>query len=348
MDKNKTSHTLGNQLDHSILVVGPSWVGDMVMAQSLFKVIKTNQPDVEIHVLAPAWSEPVLDRMPEVTATIEMPVGHGSLQWRMRRKLGSALKNKCFDQAIVIPGSLKSALVPWFAGISRRTGFVGEQRWGLLNDIRRLDKSALPLNVERYVALGLGKYDSVPNPIPFPDLRINSAEKDAALEKFGLSLDKPLVALCPGAEYGSAKRWPVRHFAEVARQKQFDGWQVWIFGSTKDAEVADEINRLSGNLCIDLCGKTTLGEVIDLMSCARDVVTNDSGLMHVAAAVGCHVIALYGSSSDAFTPPLSDHCDRLNLNLECSPCFKRECPLGHLNCLNDLAPGMVLEKMTGD
>jgi heptosyltransferase-2 len=348
MENNKTLPAPGNQPDHSILVVGPSWVGDMVMAQSLFKVIKANQPDARIYVLAPAWSEPVLDRMPEVAESIEMPVGHGALQWGMRRKLGSDLKNKNFDQAIVLPGSLKSALVPWFAGISKRTGYVGEQRWGLLNDIRRLDKAVLPLNAERYVALGLGKSEPIPATIPFPDLQINRTERDAALNSFGLSLNKPVTALCPGAEYGPSKRWPAQHFAEVARQKKSEGWYVWIFGSEKDVEVANEINRLSGNGCINLCGKTSLGEVIDLMSCARYVVTNDSGLMHVAAAVGCYVIALYGSSSDAFTPPLTDHCDRLNLNLECSPCFKRECPLGHMNCLNDLVPEMVLDKMIND
>jgi len=345
MDNKKTFPVSGDPADHSILVVGPSWVGDMVMAQSLFKVIKANQSDVGIYVLAPAWSEPVLDRMPEVAGNIEMPVGHGALQWGMRRKLGSELKNKNFDQAIVLPGSLKSALVPWFAGISKRTGYLGEQRWGLLNDIRQLDKLAFPLNVERYVALGLRKSESIPAAIPFPDLQINRSERNVALKSFGLSLDNPVIALCPGAEYGPAKRWPAQHFAEVARQKKSEGWDVWIFGSAKDVETADEINRLSRNVCIDLCGKTRLGEVIDLMSCARYVVTNDSGLMHVAAAVGCYVIALYGSSSDSFTPPLTDHCDRLSLNLECSPCFKRECPLGHFNCLNDLTPEMVLEKI---
>ena len=347
-DNIQTTPASGNQLVHSVLVVGPSWVGDMVMAQSLFKVIKANQPGAQIYVLAPAWSEPVLGRMPEVMGTIEMPVGHGALGWGMRRKLGRKIKTKNFSQAIVIPGSLKSALVPWFAGIPVRTGYVGEQRWGLLNDIRRLDKSALPLNVERYVSLALAKSEQLPSEIPAPDLQINSAERENALRKFGLALNKPVLALCPGAEYGAAKRWPVRHFAEIARQKQSEGQNVWIFGSAKDSDVADEINQLSGNVCLNLCGKTSLGEVIDLMSCARHVVTNDSGLMHVAAAVGCHVIALYGSSSDAFTPPLSDRCDRLNLNLECSPCFKRECPLGHLNCLNNLVPEMVLEKMKND
>jgi heptosyltransferase-2 len=170
--------------------------------------------------------------------------------------------------------------------------------------------------------------------------------KQVTLDQFKLSVDRPILGLCPGAEFGPAKRWPVRYFAEVARVKQEEGWRIWIFGSNKDAEVAREINRLSGNSCVDLCGKTNLGEAIDLMSCAKSVVTNDSGLMHVAAAVGVHVIAIYGSSSDAFTPPLTDNRDLLNLNLSCSPCFKRECPLQHFNCMEQLTPQSVLTRLS--
>ena len=312
------------------------------MAQSLFKVIKINDSDAQISVLAPSWSKFVLDRMPEVSEIVEMPVGHGALQLGLRRRLGKSLGFGKFNQAIVLPGSLKSALIPWFAGITKRTGYIGEQRWGLINDIRRLDKVALPLNVQRYVALGAEKTAAVVKKPPYPQLQINRSERQSALDRFDLSLEQPVLALCPGAEFGPAKRWPARHFAEVARVKKEQGWQIWIFGSDKDAEVSTEINRLSNQACTDLCGKTTLGEAIDLMSCTSSVVTNDSGLMHVAAAVGVHVIALYGSSSDDFTPPLTDNCDLLNLRLPCSPCFKRECPLGHFNCLNHLLPESVL------
>ena len=328
-----------------LLVVGPSWVGDMVVAQSLFKIIKAGSEKTRITVLAPGWSEPILKRMPEVHATIEMPVGHGSLQLGAHRRLARDLRQYRFDQAVVLPGSFKSALIPWFAGIPKRTGFVGEQRWGLLNDIRRLDEQAMPANVQRYASLGIDREQTISGMPPYPALQVNREQLTATLSRLGLTLDKPVLAFCPGAEFGSAKRWPAGHFAEVARTKIKAGWQVWIFGAKNDRPIAQRINRLSAGGCIDLTGRTRLEEVVDLISCARYVVTNDSGLMHVAAATGRHVIALYGASTSAFTPPLTDRADLLNLNLECSPCFERECPLKHHHCMIQLNPGRVLEKI---
>ena len=338
------SESAGNSDEAHILVVGPSWVGDMVMAQSLFKTIKARSEKIRITVLAPKWSEPILKRMPEVHATIEMPVGHGSLQLGVRRRLARSIRHSGFDQAIVLPGSFKSALIPWLAGIPKRTGFVGEQRWGLLNDIRRLDEQATPSNVQRYASLGSDREQTVSGMPPYPALRVNRQALTETLSRFGLTLDQPVLAFCPGAEFGSAKCWPARHFAEVARTKIKAGWQVWIFGAENDQPIAQRINHLSADSCIDLTGKTRLEEVVDLISCARYVVTNDSGLMHVAAATGGHVIALYGASTPAFTPPLTDRADLLNLNLECSPCFERECPLKHHHCMTQLNPGRVLEK----
>ncbi len=331
--------------DSRLLVVGPSWVGDMVVAQSLFKTIKAGSQETRITVLAPGWSAPILKRMPEVHATIEMPVGHGRLQLGARRRLARCIRQYRFDQAIVVPGSFKSALIPWFAGIPKRTGFVGEQRWGLLNDIRRLDKRATPANVQRYASLGIDREQTLSGMPPYPALQIDREQLTATLSRFGLTLDKPALALCPGAEYGSANRWPVEHFAEVARDRIHAGWQVWIFGAMNEQPIARQINRLSADACIDLTGQTRLEEVVDLISCTRTVVTNDSGLMHVAAATGCHVIALYGAGTPDFTPPLTDRADLLNLNLECSPCFQRECPLKHHHCMTQLAPGQVLEKI---
>ena len=334
----------GNSDEAHILVVGPSWVGDMVMAQSLFKTIKARSEKIRITVLAPKWSEPILKRMPEVHATIEMPVGHGKIQLGVRRRLARNIRQYRFDQAIIVPGSFKSALIPWLAGIPKRTGYVGEQRWGLLNDIRRLDERATPANVQRYAALGIDREQTVSGMPPYPALRVDRQALTATLSRFGLTLDKPALAFCPGAEYGSANRWPAGHFAEVARIKIKEGWQVWIFGAKNEQPVAQRINHLSAGGCIDLTGQTRLEEVVDLISCARYVVTNDSGLMHVAAATGRHVIALYGASTPAFTPPLTDRADLLNLNLECSPCFERECPLKHHHCMTQLNPVRVLEK----
>ena len=327
-------------------MVGPSWIGDMVMAQSLFKALRQADPGVEITVLAPPWSLPILARMPEVADTVDMPVGHGVLGLGVRHRLGRELRRPGFERAIVLPGSFKSALVPWFAKIPRRTGYLGEQRRGLLNDIRTLDRRALPMNAQRFVALGLPKPAAAAGPapvdVPHPALVVERARVAEAVARFELKTDEPVVALCPGAEYGPAKRWPAAYFAEVANRQLQRGRRVWLFGSHKDREIAAHINQLCEGRCADLSGRTSLGEVADLMSLAKYAVTNDSGLMHIAAAVGCHVVAIYGSSSDAFTPPLTDKCDRLSLGLECSPCFRRECPLGHLHCLKGLRPEMVL------
>jgi len=317
----------------------------MVMAQSLFKALKKNQSNCRITVLAPAWSKPILARMPEVSASVTMPVGHGQLALGHRWQLGRSFNGQ-FDQAIILPGSYKSALVPMFAGIRRRTGFRGEQRYGLLNDLRKLDKKSLPHNVQRFVALGLAAGESaVPlDLIEPPTLEIKLDQRSDLCRRFSLASEVTTIALCPGAEFGPAKQWPAAHFAEVARHQINQGRQILIFGSKKDQPVAEQICQQAKG-CVDLTGKTTLSEVIDLMSLASHVITNDSGLMHVAAAVGCYVVAIYGSSSDAFTPPLTQSADRLYLELSCRPCYQRSCPLGHLDCLNKLDPSRVISSI---
>ena len=330
-----------------ILVVGPSWVGDMVMAQSLFMMLRATRPNCLIDVLAPGWSLPLLERMPEVRAGIDMPLGHGQLQLGARYRLGRLLHDQHYHQAIVLPNSLKSALVPWWAKIPLRTGYVGELRYGLLNDARRLHKQALRMTVQRFVALGLERGAPLPDPIPSPRLAISERGVQAALAHHGLNLNhnQPMLALCPGAEYGPAKRWPEEYYAELAREYLGRGWRVWLFGSHKDREVCAAINAKAGGGCVDLAGKTSLGEAIDLMSLAGMVVSNDSGLMHVAASLRKPLMAIYGSSDPGFTPPLNEQARVLSLGLECSPCFKRECPLGHLNCLRELKPAAVLQSM---
>ena len=338
-------NTPGKEKVKSILVVGPSWVGDMVMAQSLFMVIRQNDPTARISVLAPKWSHAIVDRMEQVYDSIEMPVGHGALELRTRYQMALELRPRKYESAFILPGSWKSALIPWMAKIPHRCGFVGEQRWGLINDIRRLDKSRMPLQVQRYASLALDSGQHMDSP-PYPKLTVGSEEKKKTLQAHHLQLGRRALVLCPGAEFGPSKRWPVQYFAQVANNRLSEGWQVWILGSDKDAAISAEINSLCGGGCVDLCGKTSLAQATDLMSCADYVLTNDSGLMHVAAAVGTYVIALYGSSSDEFTPPLSKRCTRLNLHLSCSPCFKRQCPLKHHNCLGQLTPGMVLDVMS--
>ena len=331
--------------EKKILVVGPSWVGDMVMAQSLFITLKNNNPQCQIDVLAPAWSLPLLDRMPEITKGIIMPLIHGQLGLKERLQLGKQLRSSQYDQAIVLPNSWKSALAPFFAHIPLRTGYLGEIRWGLLNDARRLDKTKLTMTVQRFVSLGLKKNVTQPPEYSIPTLKIEENDRVAVIKKFQLPSSGKILALCPGAEYGSAKRWPAEHYAELAKQKIAQNWSVWIFGSDKDTSVAKQINQLTAKTCIDFSGKTTLAEAIDLMSLTNTIVTNDSGLMHIGAALDKKVIAIYGSSDPNFTPPLNDKAKIINLNLACSPCFKRECPLEHKRCLTEIFPQQVLDKI---
>lgn len=323
-----------------ILIVAPAWIGDAVMAQPLYRRLHERHSGLVLDVLAPAWTRAVHARMPEVNDTLDNPFAHGELNLAARWRLARELKARNYDQAIVLPNSLKSALVPFLAGIPQRSGFVGEMRYGLLNDARKLDKTALPMMVERFAALAEDRGQPLPRPVHHPRLVVDPLTRHAALQKAGLDTDRPVVALCPGAEYGPAKRWPARHAAALARKLLAQGKQVWLFGSGKDNEIACEIASQATGVR-NLCGQTSLAEAIDLLSLAQAVVTNDSGLMHVAAALERPIVAVYGSSSPGFTPPLSDHAKVVSLGLACSPCFKRECPLGHLQCLNELGPERV-------
>lgn len=325
-----------------MLVVGPSWVGDMVMIEPLLALLKSRRPAPAIDVLAPAWSRPLLERMPQVRRAIDLSVGHGALALGERWRIGRALRGR-YEQAIVLPGSWKSALIPFFACIRTRTGFVRELRYGLLNDTRRLDKRALPMTVQRFVALGLDPGAPLPTDLR-PRLQCDPSAVAGTLSALGLGGGAARVlALCVGAEYGPAKRWPAEHFAAVARHYRAQGWQVWLLGSARDAPATAAVNGAADEGCVDLAGRTNLGQACDLIATADLVVSNDSGLMHVAAALGRPLVAVYGSSDPGFTPPLSQRARVLSLNLPCSPCFNRECPLGHLRCLNDLAPAQVLK-----
>lgn len=335
-----------NKIPQKILINGPAWVGDMVMTQTLFKLLKQRNPQVIIDVLAPAWSAPLLARMPEVSQFLVLPFKHGDFKFLERYKFGRQLKSAQYDQAIILPNSFKSAFIPFFAGIPIRTSWRGEMRWGLLNDIRYLNKEKLPLMIERFMALGLNKNEEIIKPYPRPQLIISETERNQAILKHQINItQKPILALCPGAEFGPAKRWPAEYYAEIAHKKLAEGWDVWIFGSPKDQTEAAIIQKITNNHCIDLTGKTTLAEAIDLLSLANLVVSNDSGLMHISAALDRPLIVLYGSSDPRFTPPLSDNVKILSLKLSCSPCFQRTCPLQHQKCLKDLSATMVLNAM---
>ncbi|MDR1662602.1 MAG: lipopolysaccharide heptosyltransferase II [Azoarcus sp.] len=331
-----------------ILVVGPSWVGDMVMAQSLFKVLRATD-DCLIDVLAPAWSLPVLARMPEVHRGVVMPLGHGELGLGKRWALGRALAREAYAQAIILPGSLKSALMPFFARIPQRTAFRGEMRYGLVNDMRPLDRAALPMTVQRFVALGLPRGALAPSPLPPPRLVADAENQRALPARFGLDAARPAIAFMPGAEYGPAKQWPPAHYAALARDLVDRGFQIWVLGSDRDSIAAHAIADASADpaMVFDLTGRTTLGDAVDLLAMTRAAVTNDSGLMHVAAALDVPLVAIFGSSSPEHTPPLALRVAIESLRLECSPCFERHCPLGHTRCLTGIGPERVFAALAG-
>lgn len=320
-----------------ILVVAPSWIGDTIIAQPLLGLLRQRNAAARIEVFAADWSAPLLRRMAEVDAVISNPFGHGSLALGERRRLGRRLASADFDAAYVLPNSWKSALVPYFARIPLRIGYHGEARYLLLNRRLRLDASLHPMLVQRYAALA----GPLPEVLPQPRLESSMEQQAAVREALGLPLDVAPAIFCPGAEYGPAKRWPAAHFAALARRLATAGWPVWLVGSAKDHGVGEEIARLSSGAALNLCGRTGLEQAIDLIASARAVVSNDSGLMHIAAALGRPLAALYGSSSPGYTPPLSPHAKILARNLACSPCFKRECPLGHFDCLEKLDPDQV-------
>lgn len=319
------------------LVIGPAWVGDMVMAQALFALLRGGAPDEPIDVVGPPWSVPLVARMPEVRRGIPLAVGHGEWAFGARRALGLALRGEHYDRAIILPRSFKSAVVPWAARIPVRTGFAGEGRSVLLTDPRRLDRERLNQTVKRLLALGLPRDAPVPKPVS-PVLRVDAANRQQLIDRFGLGAQSA-IALMPGAAFGPAKQWPVEYFRTLATLLLESGHAVWVLGSAAERSLGETI--CAGLPAVNLCGETRLEDTVDLLSAARVAVTNDSGLMHVAAAAGTHVVALYGSSSPEFTPPLTTHRTILYLGLDCSPCFKRTCPLGHLNCLREISPATV-------
>ena len=330
-----------------ILIVAPSWVGDALLSQPLLTLLKQRVPEAMIDVLGPGWALPIFRRMPEVNETIESPFAHGEFALRKRLKIGRSVRARHYDRAYVLPNSFKSALVPLFARIPERIGFVGEARHWLLTDARRLDERALPLMVQRFAHLAAPRGSALDGALPNPRLQVEPVERDHLMAQLGLVRPSRLICFCPGAEYGPAKRWPPHYFGELAAALHAEGRTVWIVGSSKERDMGEAIRERSAGVAVNLCGRTTLDQALVVLSGADLVVTNDSGLMHVAAALDRPMVALYGSSSPAFTPPLSRRAQILKLDVPCSPCFERTCPLGHFDCMMKLMPARVLAEIHG-
>ena len=290
-----------------ILLISPSWVGDAVIAQSLYKRLRENDSSVSLDVLAPSWTLPIISRMPEVSNAILLPFRHGELSLRYRWKFGKGFLNKNYEWVIVLPNSLKSSIVPWATNISKRTGWLGEFRYFFLNDISRLIKRDHPLMVQRFCALA-NNFEPIGDKFTFPSLKINSGNLELIGKGFALNLNQETLILCPGAEFGPAKRWPAQNYASIANHYLSRNKQIILLGSQKDIQVCKQIesniNPKETEYFFNLCGKTSLEDTVDILSMGL-VVSNDSGLMHVAAAVNSKQVALFGPTDPEFTPPLN-------------------------------------------
>lgn len=340
----------------NILVIGPSWVGDMMMSHSFYQQLKKNYPNCQIDVMAPDWCRSLLARMPEVRAAISMPIGHGSFRLCERYKLGKSLRNQ-YDMAVVLPNSLKSAFIPLFAKIAVRRGWKGESRYFFLNDLRS-NKNDYPMMVQRYVALAFEK-NTVPKAadlsISYPYLQTDAAQIAGSKAKFAKQLElaenRPAIGFCPGAEFGPAKRWPHYHYAKLAEMLIEKGYSVRLFGSKKDEEAGEQIRtslpETMQRYCLNLAGQTDLNQAVDLIADCHAVVSNDSGLMHIAAALGKPLVALYGPTSPQYTPPLSEKAVVIRL-IEGGliKIRKGEGAEGYHQSLIDITPEMAMEKLS--
>jgi heptosyltransferase-2 len=325
---------------YKILIIAPNWVGDIVMSQTLFKMLKDKyQNNLILDILANDWTEDILKRMPEINNIIISPFKHGKLALIKRIKFGIQLKKNRYDQVFILTNSFKSAIIPFFANIKKRTGFIGEFRYFLINDIYKLDKIKLPRLVDRFCYL----MNQGQNKINIPSLIIDQNNQQILLEKYNLK-DKNLIIFAPGAEYGPAKRWPINNFIDLATLLIEKNYYIIILGSKKDKKFADEITQKVNNINIlDLTGSTKLSDTVDIISLAKYTITNDSGLMHIAAATKTKTLAIYGSSSPNYTPPLSKNANIIKIDIECSPCFSRTCKFKHYNCLNFISSEFIMQ-----
>jgi heptosyltransferase-2 len=319
------------------LIIAPQWIGDAVMSEPLCARLAARGDRITVAALP--WVAPVYHAMPQVQEVLELPFAHGRLDWSARRRVAATLRGR-FDVAYVLPNSIKAALIPFFARIPQRIGYQGEGRPWLLN--RRLpNPGGRPPMVAFYSALAGGTAPASERPkLHFEPSRIAEASAGAGLTP------GQYFAFAPGAEYGPAKCWPASHYATLARSlhERF-GLPVALLGSGKEAGLCEEIARAAPDACLPLAGKTRLIDAMAIIAGARGVVSNDSGLMHVAAAFGVPQVAAFGSTSPEHTPPLNPRARVLwlkeELQLDCAPCFERTCRYGHTRCLVDMSPQRV-------
>jgi heptosyltransferase II len=324
---------------HNALVLGPAWIGDMIMTDSLCQALKAQQ--AKVFLTGPQHMQGLAQRLSAVDHYFAIDLPHGKLHWQRRKDWGKKLQRYTFERSIVTQMSWKSALIPFFANIKIRSGWLGELRYGLLNNTRRYSAKQYPTMLQKLVALAYEKnfplhFEDCPRPKLIPQKIVHfDLEQNPA----------PILSLCPGAAYGPSKRWPSNHFAAVAKHYLSLGWQVWLFGGKNERPLADNIQKQCQNQCQNWLGKTSLAESIDLLAHSKAVLANDSGLMHIACALNIPTVALYGATAATFAPPLFGKSAALSLDLSCQPCKKRQCPLGHHNCMQNISPQWVIENI---
>ncbi|CAD6509569.1 lipopolysaccharide heptosyltransferase II [Candidatus Profftia tarda] len=338
-----------------ILIIGPSWVGDMIMSHSLYRTLKDQNTNTKIDVIAPDWCRSLLSRMPEVNKAIDIPLGHGTLALTKRYRLGKSLRDSGYDRAYILPHSFKSALVPFFARIPFRAGWKGEMRYGLLTHVYNYpQEKALPLMVERYIALAYPQQHiklakTLSKPLLLPKIRLSEQEIEETADIFNLKSNRSIIGLCPGAEFGLVKRWPHYHYASLSQKLIDQGYRIVLFGSAKDHPIGTEIcNALTKNArehCLNLVGQTNLEQVVALIAACDAIVTNDSGLMHVAAAVNKPLVALYGPTSPDFTPPLSPRAIVIRLITVSYKICQKDINQQYHHSLIDIKPNTVLRAL---
>ena len=306
------------------------------MSHSLIRRLARMHTAASIDVFSSHALIHIFEQMSEIDEIIENPFGHGQLNLRDRLEVARDIKSRRYDTTYVLPNSLKSALIPFFAKIPNRVGYTGEFRFGLINRRHTLDKNKYPLLASQYLQLAETDPSDSITLSEYPALTVAQRDLGQTLERFNVDPMRPYICLCPGAEYGPAKRWPQEHFTRLAQKLADNHFHTITLGGENDMKIGAMIYKNTHQETQDLTGKTTVKEAIQLIAGATCVVTNDSGLMHVAAALSRPLIALFGSSSPEYTPPLSDKAKVLTRALPCSPCFKRVCPLGHTNCLKDI------------
>jgi heptosyltransferase II len=311
----------------------------MVMAQALYKALQSDSTSAQIHVVAPEWSRPLLSRMAQISAVHSLNVAHGEFGLAKRHRLGKQLRSEGFSQAIVLPRSFKSALVPWFAKIPKRIGDIGEFRHGLITDTFPSNKDKKIPSVCNYLRyIGVEADVELVKKQYSPQLSVDRDNQTKVLEEHTIPTDVPLIACMVGAEYGPSKQWPMEHYASLIDLLTQQGVNVCLLGSPKDIEVGNKIALLCNGSIYNLCGKTTLLDVIDILAACKVAVSNDSGLMHIAAAVDVPVVAMYGATTPVYTPPLHAKAKSFYVKLACSPCWQRTCQYDHYRCLKDIMP----------